>query len=251
MKKYLIYLLTMLFIAIILPVQAALSEHETEVLISEARTNQNAVNTIKLAAEQGDKVAQTGLGLLYNNGEGVPLSYSQAIIWYSKAAGQNYAVAQYNLGMIYEGGYGVPQDYVQAFNWLSKASEQGLAIAQHTLGLMYESGHGVTQSYTEAVKWLRKSAEQGHNIAIFELGNLFETGKGVSQSYVAAYGLYNLITDDNQLQIAANQLEYIRTKMNRQEIDAGQALTKELQKQSGNFLALNVFLNKNKTRCIE
>lgn len=35
--------------------------------------------------------------------------YKEAFKWYSKAANQGYAVAQYNLGVMYENGSGVPK----------------------------------------------------------------------------------------------------------------------------------------------
>ena len=40
------------------------------------------------AAEQGDATAQVNLGVLYNNGQGVPQNYVQAHMWYNLAAAQ-------------------------------------------------------------------------------------------------------------------------------------------------------------------
>jgi len=48
------------------------------------------------------------------------------VYWYRKAAEQEYPVAQYNLGVRYDNGQGVPQDYKQAVYWFSKAAEQGI-----------------------------------------------------------------------------------------------------------------------------
>ncbi len=71
------------------------------------------------------------------------------------------ADAQNNLGLMYDNGQGVPQDYTEAVKWYTKAAEQGDADAQNNLGLMYDNGQGVPQDYTEAVKWYTKAAEQG------------------------------------------------------------------------------------------
>ena len=62
---------------------------------------------------------------------------------------------------MYDNGEGVPQDYAEAVKWYRLAAEQGDANAQYNLGLMYDNGQGVPQDYAEAVKWYRLAAEQG------------------------------------------------------------------------------------------
>ncbi len=47
----------------------------------------------------------------------MPEDYDEAAKWYRKAAEQGHANAQYNLGIMYDNGQGVPQDYVQAHMW--------------------------------------------------------------------------------------------------------------------------------------
>ena len=69
------------------------------------------------------------------------------------------AGAQFNLGVMYDNGEGVPQDYVEAMKWYHKAAEQGHAGAQFNLGLMYANGNGVPQDYAKAAKWFRLGAE--------------------------------------------------------------------------------------------
>ena len=46
----------------------------------------------------------------YEKGQGVPQDYGEAVKWFQKAADQGYANAQYNLGVIYDQGLGVPPD---------------------------------------------------------------------------------------------------------------------------------------------
>ena len=85
-------------------------------------------------------------------------------------ADQGNALAQLGLGVMYAKGQGVPQDYAQAVVWYRKAAEQGDADAQTLVGLMYANGHGVSQDYTQALIWYRKAAEQGDVRAQFGLG---------------------------------------------------------------------------------
>ena len=40
------------------------------------------------AAEQGDAYAQVNLGFMYGTGEGVPMNYVKAYMWYSLAKAQ-------------------------------------------------------------------------------------------------------------------------------------------------------------------
>ena len=48
---------------------------------------------LTLKAEQGDAVAQFNLGVKYDNGQGVPQDYAEAVKWYRKAAEQGDAGA--------------------------------------------------------------------------------------------------------------------------------------------------------------
>ena len=87
------------------------------------------MSAIRSAAEQGDVKAQYNLGLIYNNGEGVPQDYTEARKWLLKAAQQGHAKAQNNLGYFYRTGTGVPQDYITAYAWFKIAAAQGNEIA--------------------------------------------------------------------------------------------------------------------------
>lgn len=80
-------------------------------------------------AEQGDARAQFSLGLLYENGDGVPRDYAKARRWYEKAAAQGEAKAQFYLGMQSAYGQGGPLDLVQAHMWYSLAAGNGNAHA--------------------------------------------------------------------------------------------------------------------------
>ena len=67
-----------------------------------------------------------------------------------KAAEQGYASAQYRLGLMYDNGWGVPKDSVTAVKWFRKAAEQGHADAQWRLGMSYANGEGVPKDFVKA-----------------------------------------------------------------------------------------------------
>ena len=60
-------------------------------------------------AEQGDARAQYNVGVMYDNGIGVPENVAEADIWYRLASEQGDARAQSNLGVMYDNGCGVPK----------------------------------------------------------------------------------------------------------------------------------------------
>ena len=78
------------------------------------KDHDEALKGYRLAAAQGDAVAQTYLGRAYRDGRDVPKDYDEAVKWYRLAAAQGVAVAQANLGRAYQNGWGVPKDYDEA-----------------------------------------------------------------------------------------------------------------------------------------
>src|ERR1035437_9387422 len=68
------------------------------------------IATLKQQAVHGKAAAQCSLGVMYEDGKGMPQDYAQAALWYRKAAEQGDARAQVELGILYRAGYGVPQD---------------------------------------------------------------------------------------------------------------------------------------------
>jgi TPR repeat protein len=60
----------------------------------------------------------------------VKQDYAEAAKWYRKAAEQGDICSQYELGMMYEDGHGVPQDFVQAYMWFDLEAAQGLPNGQ-------------------------------------------------------------------------------------------------------------------------
>ena len=66
-----------------------------------------------------------GPGTRYAKGQGVLQDYAEAVKWYRLAAAQGNAMAQANLGLRYAKGEGVPQDYILAHMWFNLAAGKG------------------------------------------------------------------------------------------------------------------------------
>jgi len=141
-------------------------------------------------AQAGDANAQTALGLLYDEGRGVPKDPSAAVAWYQKAAETGNPQAQLNLGLHYERAEGVGQDYGFAIRWYRKAAEQGYAPAEVALGTMYYRGLGLPEDKSKANVWFKRAAEQGNASAQQNLANALYFGQGAEIDYAEAFKLY-------------------------------------------------------------
>src|SRR5271166_2724224 len=77
----------------------------------------------KVIADKGDPFAQCIMGVMYENGRGVPKDIHQAIDWYTKSAKQGFASAEEHLGEIFKDGIdGIRRDNKIATNWLRRAA---------------------------------------------------------------------------------------------------------------------------------
>jgi TPR repeat protein len=125
-----------------------------------------AVQLLLPLAQRGDAEAQTRLGLMYFNGQGVREDDDAAFDWIRRAALQGHARAQYHLGNLYAFDHGVPREEKDAdrmaARWYFESAQQGNADAQYALGLLFLSGKGVVQDAGEARRWFTRAANAGH-----------------------------------------------------------------------------------------
>jgi TPR repeat protein len=154
-----------------------------------------AAKWTRKAAEQGDAIAQSNLGAMYGNGQGVTKDFAEEVKWYRAAADQGLATAQFNLAFSYEIGEGVTKDLTEAAKWYRKAADQNFSQAEHNLGNAYRNGAGVPQDYAEAAKLFRKAADQNYVPAIVNLAYSYEQGQGVSKDLNEAARWYRKAAD--------------------------------------------------------
>ena len=138
-------------------------------------------------------------------------------------AKQGEAYAQHNLGVMYENGEGVPENDAEAVKWYRKAADQGEANAQFNLGVMYDNGDGVPENDAEAVKWYRKAADQGYVKAQHNLAYMYAMGAGVPENSIRGYVWWSMAKTQGDTD-ASNNLEILKPQMTKQQIADGQAL---------------------------
>jgi TPR repeat protein len=148
-------------------------------------------------AAKGNAVAQTSLGILYQNGFAVQQDWTQAVAWYQKAAAQGNAEGEERLGEAYLLGVGgLSQNSNQGIAWLSKSFEHGDARSAYQIGQLYRTGilH-ISKDEAEAASWFQKSAEAGYAAAESALGTAYQLGLGVPQDSAKATYWYGKSAD--------------------------------------------------------
>lgn len=164
----------------------------------------NTLEEIKVAAEDGNPVAQDKMADLYNNQD----DSTQAEIWYRKSAGQGNPGAQIKLG-----------------NLLLKR-------ARETRNLKPDER---TSIGNEGVKWITLAANQGDPGAQASLADLYSEGRFVSQNLIEVYKWGELSTraakpnasgaarrDAAILKMDADQIAYARRRVDEFKPQAGQ-----------------------------
>lgn len=133
-----------------------------------------------LALQLGNIESAFVLAQVYDLGKfGCPVSYSDAIHYYTIAAKGGYVKAQYRLGEIYYEGLGIEQSTSRAITWLELADKQNYLPATHKLGAIYFYSAKERENAKEYGALLSKS------IACLT--------KATEANYTEAYGLLGLI----------------------------------------------------------
>ncbi len=145
------------------------------------------------AAKTGDKLAQHGLGFLFELRKGIPempesKSLAQAVEWYQAASAQGVAAAQTNLGLMYAQGRGVKQDYDEARKLWAQAAASEHPMAQFNLGLLYLQGLAGTPDEKKAAQYFQLAAQQNVPDAQYALGTMYLAGRGVAKNRDEAVG---------------------------------------------------------------
>jgi TPR repeat protein len=188
---------------------------------------QTAVRVYSELSNRGDRTAQLQLGLMYDEGHGVPKQYHQAVRWYSVAASQGDPEAPFYLGRIYQDGRGGPKDYARARQWYRVAAERGNHKAAVNLATMHALGLGGPKNYQAAGQWFLLAANSGDIKAQDNLGLLYQNGLGVRQDYAKAYMWFAIAAAIQGGSEAAKHRDQIARLMTPDQIEQGRRLASE------------------------
>lgn len=112
---------------------------------------------------------------------------AQALVHYRDAAARGDLRALVSLGLITENGMGVPADATAALRLYEQAAEKGSADGMINLAVSLFEGIGIEKDAGRAVKLLQRAADLGSPIATFNLGVLAQDGTAGAPQEALAY----------------------------------------------------------------
>ncbi len=98
-----------------------------------AKNYKLALEELKPLADNGDVLAQTNLGIMYENGQGVARDYMQATELFLKAAQKGDETALYNIVAMHGADYGVALRQKIALDRNIKAAYQGARLDSNSV----------------------------------------------------------------------------------------------------------------------
>ena len=128
----------------------------------QAGDHAGAARIVTRAAEAGNAVAQLRIALMYDQGDGVPVSAKTVFLWYNRAAALGEPESQNQMGIYYEMGLGGTENWDLAAKLYQASASQGWHKGQVGFGRAYQFGIGVPQSRQQAIAWFQKAANQGN-----------------------------------------------------------------------------------------
>lgn len=186
----------------------------------------DALKYYNYSADLGNIDSMLQLASIYQNGLGVPVSFTVAEKFYNMAINLNSDTARYglallllsvhltpysrklalrhllvsssngcnlstnHLGVLYQFGYpGIDQDIDKSIEFYTMSSKQGSAIAHNSLGIIY-SAQGQHTDFKKALKHFSQAALLSSAEAQFNLGTMFQSGEGVEVNKLKAFELY-------------------------------------------------------------
>ena len=141
----------------------------------------DAAESMRELAENGDIHAQYFMGELYRDGPLLPPDWVMARYWFDKAAKQGYVAAQYALGKLYLSDDASVHDPELGIQWLEYAAYNGNHDASYRLGKEYLKGESVRRDTRKAMDHIYTSAQAGNLHAQYLLGKLLLQGKAVER----------------------------------------------------------------------
>ncbi len=148
------------------------------------------VEWLSAAAALDDCNAQTLLGQMLLDGNGVAPDTVRAYACFAAASEQQQLMAMNMRGRCLEHGWGTQIDPVAAAHWYRSAAEAGLDWGMYNYANLLSRGRGVELNQEQALGWYRKAAEMGHAKSLNLVGRYYEEGIVVEASRNTAFKYY-------------------------------------------------------------
>jgi hypothetical protein len=143
------------------------------------------VPRMKALADKGVAAAQVEYGKLLSDGQVIAQDYTQARLWFLKAADSGSTEGMFWYGALHWFGDGVPQSTSRAAEWFRRAAELGHAPSQTFYGKCKQA----CGDMDEAILWWERAAQQGHPEAQYLCGLYYHDTAGHKDPERARYWL--------------------------------------------------------------
>ncbi|MDP1602349.1 MAG: endopeptidase IV [Legionella sp.] len=188
----------------------------------------NAEKNYNLAANAGDAIGRYNLGLLYENGKGIPVDNQKAQALYLEAANQGYPNAMTQLAELYFKGVKGERNEEEALNWYKKAASLGESGAMYQLGLLSETGVATPLDLAAALKYYQQAADLGNEKAKMALARMYQYGLGVEKDPQHAADIYKELSATSnayaQFQLA---VMYLDGTLGERQLEQGKGLLRQ------------------------
>jgi tetratricopeptide (TPR) repeat protein len=147
----------------------------------------DAIALFRKAADGGDARAMVTLGLMLDEGDGMPKDHVAANGYYEKAAARGSPDGAIDLALALLSGSGVERDTARAISLLRGAMQMNSGIAAFDLGVLAQDGKAGRPS--EALDFFRKASDFGDPRGYRAAAILLDEGRGVPKDPVGAADL--------------------------------------------------------------
>jgi TPR repeat protein len=160
----------------------------TAVAGGNARTDEETVRWLRLAASQGHPDTFRLLGYHYSRGRGVRQDDAAAAYWFQRGSASGDHISMIALGLLHATGRGVPQDWGTAVAWWERARAKN-PVASRFMGDAYACGLGIAPDPARAVELYKAAAATGESRSSTHVGHMYAKGcaEGSDEAAVQAY----------------------------------------------------------------
>ncbi|OHS92794.1 hypothetical protein TRFO_40896 [Tritrichomonas foetus] len=147
------------------------------------------------AIEKDIMKSKCKLSFMYKFGLGVPLNLNYSIQLQKEAADANCVDGLNNYGQILENGEGMSQSPKEASVYYQKAMELGSNRGKALLGRLLVDGSGIKKNEQLGIQYIIESMKSGDNTGLNQYGYLCEKGIVVKKNLKEAFMFYKLAAD--------------------------------------------------------
>jgi TPR repeat protein len=198
---------------------------------------EDAIDHIRGDVNSPENVVFERIGDMYEEGNELPQSDSEAIRWYRKAtAGGDVHLDMKLAGLLEK--TGEPESYPEIFQLCKHAADGLYPPGTYCVAALYRQGRGVPRDLPMSARWMIEAANMGHVDAMLELGEMYWNGMGVKRDKISAYEYVMLASTAKGLSEAGRQKELFEKEMTNKEITRGKQKAMEWVRDHHNTLVL-------------